>query len=582
MNVVEEAYWSPNLSPGGKACHDDHEVCPSNCASSPDGKKSVLSKVRDTAKKLRHSLSSRRRNGFDLHDPDHSQSPDLSHNYSRSQSHALNQSLSHNYSRGLNHSLSHNYSQGQSHDLNRNNSHVPNYNHSHDHDHITPSWGATMEDDCDHEDDYDPEYLGAPMYESEAAPECLKETARQHPRAEPVISMSHRAPNMNHEAAMLGTDQPASPNPIADKTRAVVEKLATACALSAGSHKNKNNNNTSTTQTVANELAPAYAAVSDATHHTYTAVSDATHNINANTISNTTHAVADKLAPAYAAVSDATHTGASMITNTSHAVADKLGPACTAVSDATQQIASKIASIAVASGAKPYQEAKAELVREDAGNVKQCASGSPQTYDKGVSVKEYFLSKLEPGDDERALSQAITEAISPRKSTGETGVVDLVKEAVSSFFRQEEASHLTETSAGLITDAPVSSEVETVAALDASNSPTEIQLKRTASIKAGRPTSQSSPMALGTSAGKANPQLNRIATIHTERPSINKASPQLNRAASVHVHSTKVFTNSANNPSFMRKKTMEGFSRLTEDSYAANGTFCVWRVQSRI
>ncbi|XP_047970857.1 uncharacterized protein LOC125214043 [Salvia hispanica] len=587
MNVVEETYWSSNLSPGGKAGHDDHEVCPSNCPSSPDGKKSVLSKVRDTAKKLRYSLSSRRRNGIDFHEPDHSQSPDLSHNkysrsqshnYSRGQSHALNQSLSHNYSRGqshalnqslshnysrsqshgVNHSLSHNYSQGQSHDLSRNNSHVPNYNHSqsrnqsyglsHDRDNITPSWGATMEDDCDHEDDYDPEYLGAPMYESEAAPESLKETARQHPRAEPVVSNSHRAPNMNHEAAMLGTDQPASPNPIADKTRAVVEKLATACALSAGSGKNKNNNNTSTTQAVANKLAPAYAAVSDATHNTYTAVSDATHNINANTISNTTHAVADKLAPAYTAVSDATHTGASMITNTSHAVADKLGPACTVVSDATQQIASKIASIAVASpGAKPSQEAKAELVSEDAGNVKQCASGSPQTYDKGVSVKEYFLSKLEPGDDERALSQAITEAISPRKSTGETGVVDLVKEAVSSFFRQEEASHLTETSAGLITNAPVSSEVETVAALNASNSPTEVQLKRAASIKAGTPTSLSSPVALGTSAAKANSQLNRIATIHTERPSIAKASPQLNRAASVHVCSTKVFTNSANN-----------------------------------
>ncbi|XP_042002176.1 uncharacterized protein LOC121751494 [Salvia splendens] len=345
--------------------------------------------------------------------------------------------------------------------------------------------------------------------------------------------MSHRAPNMNHEAAMLGTNQPKSPDPIADKTRAAVEKLATACGLSA----NNNKKNTSTTQTVANKLAPAYAAVSDATH-----------NINANTISNTTHAVADKLAPAYAAVSGATHTGASMITSTSHAVADKLGPACTVVSDATQQIASKIANIVVASpGAKPSQEAKAELVSEDAGNVKQGSTGSPQTYDKGVSVKEYFLSKLEPGDDERALSQAITEAISPRKSNGETGMVDLVKEAVSSFFRQEEASHHpTEPSAGLIADAPVSLEVETVAALDASNSPTEVQLKRTASVRAGR---HASPVALGTSVITANPQLNRIATIHTERPSITKASPQLNRAASVHVRSTKVFTNSANSSS---------------------------------
>ncbi|KAL1552899.1 hypothetical protein AAHA92_13641 [Salvia divinorum] len=571
---VEETYWSSNVSPGVRACHD-HEVCPSNCASptAADGKKSVLSKFRDTAKKLRHSLSSRRRNGIELQDPDHGQSHDLNHNYSLGQSHGLNhnysygqshglnRSLSHNYSHsqshGLNRIASHNYSHGQSHDLNRiasqsrSHSYGLSHDHSHDHDHITPSWGATTEEDYDHEEDYDPEYLGAPMYESEAAPDCLKETARQHPRAEPVVSMSHRAPNMNHEAAMLGSDQPASPDTIADKTRAVVEKLATACAPSAAAHKNNNNNNNtsmikSTTQTVANKLAPAYAAVSDATH-----------NINANMISNTTHAVADKLAPAYAAVSGATHTGASMIANTSHAVADKLGPACTVMSDATHQIASKIASIAVTSpGAKPSQEAKAELVCEDAGNLKQCATGSPQTYDKGVSVKEYFLSKLEPGDDERALSQAITEAISPRKSAGDTGVVDLVKEAVTSFFRQEEASYPTGTSAGLTTDAPVSSEVETVASLDTSSSPREVQLKRVASVHAERPTSPS-PVARGTSFITANPQLNRIASIHTERPSsmypasrgslITTASPQLNRAASVHVRSSKVLTNSANN-----------------------------------
>lgn len=67
-------------------------------------------------------------------------------------------------------------------------------------------------------------------------------------------------------------------------------------------------------------------------------------------------------------------------------------------------------------------------------------SSSPQKWDKGVSVKEYFLNKLEPGEDERALSQAITDAISPRKTARETGVVEMVKEAVTSFFRHEETS----------------------------------------------------------------------------------------------------------------------------------------------
>ncbi|KAL5082543.1 hypothetical protein RYX36_010964 [Vicia faba] len=49
----------------------------------------------------------------------------------------------------------------------------------------TPSWGVSLEDE---EEEEDPEYLGAPIYESELAPEEYKENARQHPRANPVIS----------------------------------------------------------------------------------------------------------------------------------------------------------------------------------------------------------------------------------------------------------------------------------------------------------------------------------------------------------------------------------------------------------
>lgn len=416
------------------------------------------------------------------------------------------------------------------------------------------------------------------MYESEAAPDCLKETARQHPRAEPVVSERHRAPNMNHEATLQGNNKSATPNTntntnvITNTTHAVAEKLAPACAAVSDAAKN-------TTQTVADKLAPACAAVSDATHHINTnmitntthavvdkiapacaAVSDATQN--------TTHAVADKLTPACAAVSDATHNiNTGMITNTTHAVADKLAPACAVVSDATHQIASKIAGIAVTSSeTQPSQEAKAELMSEDAGNLKaqlivsddagnlkRYATGSPQTYDKGVSVKEYFLNKLEPGEDERALSQAITEAISPRKSTGETGVVDKVKEAVTSFFRQEDASNSTEKSAGLISDAPASAEVETVAqlnrvasihadksaspssaALETSNIPTVVQLKHVASVHPGKPASPSSPA-----------------------PAISStpANAQLNRVASVHVRSTKVFTDSTNKSPFIPVST---------------------------
>ncbi|KAK1322067.1 Low-temperature-induced 65 kDa protein [Acorus calamus] len=38
-----------------------------------------------------------------------------------------------------------------------------------------------------------------------------------------------------------------------------------------------------------------------------------------------------------------------------------------------------------------------------------------QLWDKGVSVKEYLMQKLEPGEEERALSQVISDTISPKK-----------------------------------------------------------------------------------------------------------------------------------------------------------------------
>lgn len=56
-------------------------------------------------------------------------------------------------------------------------------------DNTSPSMGAKLEDAA--EDNEDPEYLGAPMYESELAPESLKETSRQHPRANPVVPGNH-------------------------------------------------------------------------------------------------------------------------------------------------------------------------------------------------------------------------------------------------------------------------------------------------------------------------------------------------------------------------------------------------------
>ncbi|KAI3811567.1 hypothetical protein L1987_21292 [Smallanthus sonchifolius] len=60
--------------------------------------------------------------------------------------------------------------------------------------------------------------------------------------------------------------------------------------------------------------------------------------------------------------------------------------------------------------------------------------GKSQTRDKGVSVKEYLMHKFEPGEDERALSKVITQAMSPRR--------DKVREAMNSFLKKEESSEV--------------------------------------------------------------------------------------------------------------------------------------------
>ncbi|KAK9123926.1 hypothetical protein Sjap_013528 [Stephania japonica] len=83
----------------------------------------------------------------------------------------------------------------------------------------------------------------------------------------------------------------------------------------------------------------------------------------------------------------------------SESVSEKLAAPAYAMAEATQMITSKIQDMAIAT--------TKTLERKG-------SSAGEQIWDKGVSVKEYLMHKLEPGDDERALSQVISEAISPR------------------------------------------------------------------------------------------------------------------------------------------------------------------------
>ncbi|CAM8909943.1 unnamed protein product [Rhodiola kirilowii] len=218
----------------------------------------------------------------------------------------------------------------------------------------TPSWGVSLDDD---HDDVDPEYLGAPMYESEKAPEGLKETARQHPRAVPVTSQKYAVPSRASEDTKC---QEKENPPNSPKQKANEENKESVTSPSPSPSK-------TLTESVTAKLAPAYESVTE------------------------------KLAPAYATLSEKTH-----------------------------NIAAKIQSLTVSTTSHEQQ-------------------GSPdhedqQKYDKGVSVKEYLYQKFEPGEDEKALSKVIAEAISPKKSPDGKGVVEKVRDVVSSLLRTEEVA----------------------------------------------------------------------------------------------------------------------------------------------
>ncbi|KAL2239586.1 UNVERIFIED_CONTAM: hypothetical protein Sindi_0599800 [Sesamum indicum] len=354
---VDETNWSTSPSPVPGINHDQEEFL----SPASHGRKSVLSKVKERAKKLRHSLSGRKKHGSELND-----------------------------------------------------------------DNTTPAWGVTLEEDDDELDD-DPEYLGAPMYESETAPESLKETARQHPRAVPVVSQNHMVPNrIKHEAAKEDY-VPVSPN-------------------------------NTVTEAVSEKLGPAYAAVSDATDK-----------------------LASKIAGLAITTPEAQESAANVPTQTE---------------GGGQERARNTVHFSVP--ANPGYEAK--KAGENSGDLRQYAS-SPQKWDKGISVKEYFMNKLEPGEDERALSQAITEAISPRRSTGDSGVVEKVKEAVTSFFWHDEPSN-SMAKAASSSSTPVSSKITSSAPLLRSIS------TKARSSEIYRPASaNSSPVPLSSNAREGNLRL---------------------------------------------------------------------------
>ncbi|GAU47974.1 hypothetical protein TSUD_87780 [Trifolium subterraneum] len=127
--------------------------------------------------------------------------------------------------------------------------------------------------------------------------------------------------------------------------------------------------------------------------------------------------------------------------------------------------------------------------------IASSTSPTSQIWDKGVSVKEYLMNKFEPGEDEKALSKVISEAMSPRRNPGDVGVIEKVREAVTSLLRTEEPTKTEDTNTTNTTHSPsqVSASTSTTRApsqVSASTSTTRAPSQVSASTSTTRAPSQ--------------------------------------------------------------------------------------------
>ncbi|GAB4824442.1 hypothetical protein Ancab_007327 [Ancistrocladus abbreviatus] len=323
----------------------------------------------------------------------------------------------------------------------------------------TPSWGVALDDD---EVDEDPEYLGAPMYESEHAPEGYKENARQHPRADPVISEKHVLANTvkSHadqekekpltpaEKTMAEDENGKPPSPPAKKTTADDRKVKPpAVKKTVDDEDQKGRPPSPPKKTVTkdekekldstNEKSVTEEETGRQPNSMSTAVGKERHASSEKPIteegkgklpsSGKSMADGEKENPSSSNKSTAEDVEVK-VPNSEKAltetVTEKLAPAYATISEATHTITSKLQGLTVS--ILPGESAREDAMTEE------------QNWDMGVSVKEYIRNKLEPGEDEKALSQVISDAISSKKTPEDKGVMEKVKEAMASLLQKEE------------------------------------------------------------------------------------------------------------------------------------------------
>ncbi|GLU02319.1 hypothetical protein SLE2022_195730 [Rubroshorea leprosula] len=218
-----------------------------------------------------------------------------------------------------------------------------------DGDNNTPSWGVRIEDVETNEEE-DLEFLGAPMYESELAPEGY-DPAKQNLREVTAIPEKHVLPGHTN----LDTEQEKEKHPGQNKTLAEAK-----------------------TQ----KPDPAYS-----------------------TKANTTLAIPSKI-----------QTGLTISVGGPPKETEK-NVAHETDNDATEESRSR-------TRAACNENEETQKIWDKSSFPKE------KIWDQGVSVKDHIMNRLEPGEDEKALSWVISDAMSPR-SAGD--VVGNVKEAVNSL-----------------------------------------------------------------------------------------------------------------------------------------------------
>ncbi|TKY67379.1 mucin-5AC protein [Spatholobus suberectus] len=271
----------------------------------------------------------------------------------------------------------------------------------------------------------DAEYLGAPMYESEKAPAGYKANARQHPspRGNPVTPEKHVISSSDKHVVEQDQGKTLSRS-ISKKTTTQPATIATTPNATTNTNANINTNtlsgsNKPISETVAQKLTPVHVGAPGAAH-------SLTSKMQGLTVSNSKprehhdHTSSSTVSP-------------KLIRNSSLSYAAPRTPPA--------KVPSQASSSTPRTASAPVTPAPASAPPRSGKNT----SPTAQIWDKGVSMKEYLMNKLEPGEDEKALSQVISEAMSPRRTPGDAGVMEKVREAVTSLLRTEEPTKYADT-----------------------------------------------------------------------------------------------------------------------------------------